>query len=79
MLDRIRELPDGSWTSTARLLNGLHPEFRDCEGDLFALYFELLRKAEKEGILLDMSSHEDKLEGLPFNLDFQIFHSGRAE
>ena len=38
--------------------------------DLFYLNDKVFELAEKNGITLDMSEHEGKLEGLPFNLDF---------
>ena len=73
LLEKVRELPDGTDTTTSRLLT-------DCGYDLdqlpvnflFAVHYELYKSAEKAGILLDMSAHEGKVEGLPFNLDFVI-------
>ncbi|MGI5892463.1 MAG: hypothetical protein ACOX7H_07035, partial [Bacillota bacterium] len=38
--------------------------------DLFDVHFALFEAAEKAGLTLDMSAHENKVEGLPFNLDF---------
>lgn len=38
--------------------------------DLFDVHFALFEAAEKAGLTLDMSEHENKVEGLPFNLDF---------
>ena len=38
--------------------------------DLFDIHFALFETDEKVGLTLDMSSHENKVEGLPFNLDF---------
>ena len=40
--------------------------------DMFDIYEEMVRGASTEHILIDMSAHEGKVEGLPFNLDFTV-------
>ncbi len=42
---------------------------------LFPLHFAIFDEAEKSGLELDMTKHEDKLEGLPFNLDYVVRHT----
>ena len=76
MLERIRELPDGTAITTAQLLDSLsYNNDRDLRRHLLKLHFELLKATEAEGINLDMSSHDGKIEGLPYNLDFVIRHN----
>ena len=40
--------------------------------DLIDIHNALFRAAEANHITLDMSAHDGKLEGLPFNLDFIV-------
>ena len=35
-------------------------------------------EAEENGLELDMTKHENKLEGLPFNLDYVVRHTGET-
>ena len=72
LLKRIRELPDGTETSTAKLIWEIFNNPRDLRGSLMEVHFTLLEAAKKEGIDLDMSKHDGKAEGLPYNLDFVI-------
>lgn len=72
LLKRIRELPEGTETSTAKLIWEIFHNPRDLCGSLMEIHFALLDAAKKEGIDLDMSGHEDRVEGLPCNLDFVI-------
>ncbi len=76
MIARIRELPEGTCITTAQLLDSLcYNNDRNLRRHLLDVHFELLKAAEKEGITLDMSSHDGKIEGLPYNLDFVIHHN----
>ena len=73
MINTIKQFPDGTAISTTRLLRGLgYPVKEWSEEDMFQLHFDLLEEAEKLGIELDMSSHDGKLAGLPYNLDFVV-------
>jgi len=38
--------------------------------EMFKIYEIVTNEVSKRGITLDYSSHKDKFEGLPFNLDF---------
>ncbi len=78
LISRIRELPDGSWTTTARLLHDLGLDPEELQDSLFDIHFALFKAAEEEEIFLDMSSHDGLVEGLPYNLDFQIFHNAKT-
>ena len=78
LLEMIKKLPDGSWATTSELFNTLNYNFV-YPRERLAVHKALFEAAEKEGILLDMSSHEGKHKDLPFNLDFQIFHRGKPE
>lgn len=59
LLEKVRELPDGTDTTTSRLLT-------DCGYDLdqlpvnflFAVHYELYESAEKAGILLVLTSNK---------------------
>ena len=72
LLKRIRELPEGTETSTAKLIWEIFNNPRDLRGSLMEIHFALLDAAKKEGIDLDMSGHNNKVEGLPCNLDFVV-------
>ena len=73
MIDELREMPDGTRITSAQLLKKYEydpKEFGD-EG-LFDFHYALDRAAKANHITLDMSDHEDRLEGLPYNLDFAV-------
>lgn len=72
LLKRIRELPGGTETSTAKLIWEIFNNPRDPHVSFMEIHFALLDAAKKEGIDLDMSKHDGKAEGLPYNLDFVI-------
>ena len=72
MIERIKQLPDGTATTTARLLLDLGYPVKEWSEDMFKAHYELMEEAEKQGIDLDMSSHDGKFEGLPYNLDFVV-------
>ena len=75
LLKRIRELPEGTETSTAKLIWEIFNNPRDLRGSLMEIHFALLDAVKKEGINLDMSKHDGRVEGLPYNLDFVIRHA----
>ncbi len=72
LLKRIRELPEGTETSTAKLIWEIFNNPRDPHISLMEIHFALLDSAKKEGIDLDMSKHDGRVEGLPYNLDFVV-------
>ncbi len=72
LLSKLKELPEGSWTNTAGLVMTAGFEIVD-ESLLSDIHRALFEAAEANRIFLDMSSHEGKMEGLPYNLSFQVF------
>ena len=79
MIKKLEETPDENWVSTSRLLLDLGYDLKKIDQDLNRIHSALFAAAEEEGILLDMSSHEDKFEGLVYNLDFQVFHQNQDD
>ena len=73
LIEIIKEMPDESWTSTSRLLKEAGIETDERTDDLLEIHYDLFSAAEEENIYLDMSSHEGLDEGMPYNLEFQIF------
>lgn len=80
--DYIYTLSDGTNTTTARVMAEIFPDEIDdiwekqsyLGVELFMIHYEVMELLEKMGVELDMSSHEDKVEGLPHNLDFYVKH-----
>ena len=73
MIKMLREAPDGTVTTTARLMMDTGYERSEYYGlDLIEVHFALMEEAEKAGITLDMSSHEGKDEGMPYSLEFVL-------
>ena len=73
LLALLAAAPNGTVTTTGRLLSAAGIEDRAVsEGDLFDIHFDLFTAAEQAGWVLDMSAHEGKQEGLPYNLDFVL-------
>ena len=71
LIERLQAAPDGYDITTAQLLKVAGYSLEDFESTvLFDIHFALFEAAEKAGLTLDMSSHENRVEGLPFNLDF---------
>ena len=73
----LKDAPEGYETTTRRLLRdvGYGPDAFG-EGDLTEIHSALFAQAEKEGICLDMSAHDGRLEGLPWDLDFAVRRKG---
>ncbi len=75
ILFALEKAPDGTSTTTYRQL----AELLGCDVDAdFAYLFDLHRAvmllSEAHGLKLDMSSHDNKEEGLPFHLDYVVWH-----
>ena len=69
--DYIEALPEGSRTTTYRILVKLYGEEAALKMDDFMLHFEIYDEIERRGnVIMDGSEHEGKVEGLPQNLDF---------
>lgn len=71
LIERLQAAPDGYDITTAQLIQVAGYSLEGFEFmDLFDVHFALFEVAEKASLTLDMSAHENKVEGLPFNLDF---------
>ena len=71
LIDKLQKEPDGYNNSSARLLTAAGYDLKNFTGlDLLEIHFALFDEAEKAGLTLDMSSHDDKEEGMPYSLDF---------
>ena len=73
LIDFLKNAPDGYNNSSARLMMAAGYNLKDYSGlDLLEIHFALFDAAEKAGLTLDMSSHDDKEEGMPYSLDFVL-------
>lgn len=73
LVDELRELPDGVEVTSAQLLKRIGYDSAEMTpGELYDYHDALFREAEENHITLDMSKHDNKLEGLPWNLDFAV-------
>lgn len=71
LVEELRECKDGTVTTTAMLAKKYGYDGMEME-DLFDLHDALFRTAKAHKITLDMSEHDGKVEGLPFNLTFIV-------
>lgn len=73
LVDELREMQDGTEITSWQLLKagGYDPQELDFS-ELMDYHQYLLRIARANHITLDMSKHEGKVEGLPYNLDFVV-------
>lgn len=73
LVEQLRELPDGFEITSGQMLSycGYDPE-KFGYNELFAYHDALLHAARNNHITLDMSKHEGRDEGLPWNLDFVV-------
>ena len=73
LVEELRELPDGTVITSGQLLDRAGYDLKDLsEGDLLDYHDALFKAAKANHITLDMSKHENRLEGLPWNLDFVV-------
>ena len=75
ILFALEQAPDGFNTTTYRQMEA---QF-GCEGDmdtyyLIDLHAAIMLLSETHGLKLDMSRHDYKVEGLPFVLDYDVWH-----
>lgn len=71
MVEDLKGCEDGMVTTTNRMSLAYGHTDMDVS-DLFELHYALLKTAEMHNIELDMSEHNDKDEGLPFDLTFVV-------
>lgn len=80
--DYIYALSDGTNTTTVRVMAEIFLDEIDdiwkkqsyLGVELFVIHYEVMELLGKMGVELDMSSHDGKVEGLPYNLDFYVKH-----
>ena len=73
LLERLKSLPAGTSKSTAELFRERFPDAPEPEfSDFGDLHYALPGQAEKAGLYLDDTHHFDRVEGVPFNLDFIV-------
>ena len=73
LVEELRELPDGTEITSSQLLRKEGYAEDELEyGEMLDYHEALFRAAKANHITLDMSNHENKLEGLPWNQDFIV-------
>lgn len=73
VVDYIESLPEGSSTTTFRVLAKLYGEDVAWELDPFELHFDICDEVERRGkIEMDMSEHDGLIVGLPQNYRFIV-------
>ena len=79
LVEELREMPDGTEITSGQLLKVGGYDSQEFEfSDLMDYHQYLFRAAKANHITLDMSKHENKVEGLPFNLDF-VVHNKKGQ
>ena len=78
LVEELRDCSDGTRISTALLLRQAGHEEDFNPFDLISIHNGMFEEAAISNIVLDMSEHEGKVEGLPFNLDY-IVHNKDAQ
>ena len=76
LIDYLLECEDGTDITTSQLLRAVGynmDEFDDY--NLMDIHDGLFKAAKTSHLILDMSAHENMVEGLPFNLDFIVYRS----
>lgn len=78
LVEELRESPNDIRITTAELLvqAGHEEDFNPI--DLISIHDELFEAAKANNIILDMSEHDGKVEGFPFNLDY-VVHNNDAQ
>ena len=75
ILFALEQAPDGFNTTTYRQLEAQLGCHVDVDGNyLLDLHATIILLSEAHGLKLDMSSHDYKVEGLPFVLDYDVWH-----
>ena len=79
LIEDLRECEDGTDISSWQLVKAAVYDMDEFDTfDLIDIHDALFRATKANHITLDMSAHEGKVEGLPFNLDF-IVHNQKAQ
>ena len=73
LIEELREMPDGTEITSGYLLRHYAGISEELEfNEMFDYHESLFRAAKANHITLDMSKHDNKVEGLPWNLDFAV-------
>ena len=72
LVEELRESPDGIRITTSQLLRQAGHEEDFDPIDLIATHDALFEAAKANKMTLDMSEHENKVEGLPYNLPYVV-------
>ena len=78
LVEELRESQDGIRITTAQLLMQAGHEEDFDSIDLIEIHNELFEAAKANDIILDMSEHDYKVEGLPYNLPY-VVHNNDAQ
>ncbi len=74
-IEDLRECEDGTDITTWQLVKTAGYDMDEFDTfDLLEIHDALFRAAKTNHIILDMSAHDGKVEGLPFNLDFIVLN-----
>jgi methyl-accepting chemotaxis protein len=74
MIAILKGLPNGTFITSWQVMEKAGYDYVDDLSYMIDMHNALFDAAEEEGICLDMSKHDNKFEGLPFNLDFEVKH-----
>lgn len=78
LVEELRESPDGTRITTSQLLRQAGHEEDFDPIDLITIHDELFESAKANKMILDMSEHDNKVEGLPYNLSY-VVHNNDAQ
>ena len=78
LVEELRECPDRTRINTSLLLRQAGHEEDFDPIDMIRIHDELFEQAEANNMTMDMSGHENKTEGLPYNL-YYIIHNKDAQ
>ena len=74
-VELLQKMPDGTEISSGQLLFRFMDEAGQMDfSDLLGFDYELRRAARIKHIILDSSKYDDMEVGLPFNLEFVVYH-----
>ena len=77
--DKLEGVPDGFEMTTAMLVKECGFDLYEMDfGDLIEVHMALFKTAKARKLKLDMSKHDGKVEGLPYNLDFAVYHRKKS-
>lgn len=78
LLKELQAMPAGERITTAMLLHRCFPEGTPGEDRMtfkMDIHYALFKLAGQNGLQLDMSAHDGKAEGMPYDLDYAVFHN----